>query len=111
MPDVDDKTPRHHPRLCLSAIYEMLKRIPNDPTDHSFQALAAGPLESLLFSHGVRFVDESRSLHDRARRSTCDSMVFGHRISTPTYWLSWPSTETHFGTYIAKNRRVLFHYG
>jgi hypothetical protein len=64
--DLDLDLPRTDPRLCLDAIIEVLARIPNDPSDHHFQALAAGPLEDLIAFHGKAFLGE---LELHARRS------------------------------------------
>jgi len=55
---LDDEVPRENPRLCLSVIVEILNRIPNDPSDRYFQALAAGPLEDLLIYNGNVCVDD-----------------------------------------------------
>jgi hypothetical protein len=49
---LDNHLPKDNPELCLAAILEILKRIPNDPSDHYFQVLAAGPLEDLLVCNG-----------------------------------------------------------
>lgn len=60
--DFDWDLPRKNPELCLSVIIHVLSLIPADPSNKHFQALAAGPLEDLIFHNGDVVIERLESL-------------------------------------------------
>ena len=60
--DLDRDISRNNPELCLQSIVEILTKIPAEPANRHFQALAAGPLEDLLVHHGPAVVERIDTL-------------------------------------------------